>query len=87
MKDRKQGIHWRPGIGIAILGASVFAAIRVLDVWPYEQARTMALLATVAGTALLLLVWWLFFPVHRCARDSHRSPCARCFRCCSGIVG
>ena len=61
MKDRKQGIHWRPGIGIAILGASVFAAIRVLDVWPYEQARTMALLATVAGTALLLLVWWLFF--------------------------
>ena len=61
MKDEKQRIRWRPGIIIAILGVVAFVAARVIDVWPYEQARTMAMLAAVAGTALLLLVWWLFF--------------------------
>ena len=61
MKDEKQSIRWRPGIAITILGAIVFAAVRRLDVWPYEQARSLAMLASVAGTALLLLVWWLFF--------------------------
>ncbi|MEO6742070.1 MAG: PQQ-binding-like beta-propeller repeat protein [Chthoniobacteraceae bacterium] len=54
-------IRWRPGVAIAILGVIVFAAMRLLDVWPYEQARTLAQLATVLGTVALLLVWWLFF--------------------------
>ncbi len=54
-------IRWWPGIAIAIFGAAIFLILRVLDVWPYEQARSLALLATVSGTALLLLVWWLFF--------------------------
>ena len=61
MKDTKPSIRWRPGIAIAILGASVFLAMRVLDVWPYEQARTGAQLGTFLATVLLLLVWWLFF--------------------------
>ena len=56
-----KSIRWQPGASIAILGASVFAVLRMLDVWPYEQARTLALIATTAGTALLLLIWWLFF--------------------------
>ena len=54
-------IRWWPGLAIAILGALAFALMRVLDVWPYEQARSLALLATAAGTGLLLLLWWLFF--------------------------
>ena len=54
-------IRWWPGIVIALLGTITFAVLRVLDVWPYEQARTLALLATAAGTAVLLLIWWLIF--------------------------
>ena len=54
-------IRWWPGVAIAITGGVTFALMRVLDVWPYEQARSLALLATVAGTGLLLLLWWLFF--------------------------
>ena len=55
-----KSIRWWPGAGIAILGTVVFMLIRVLDVWPYEQARSLALLATAAGAGLLLLLWWLF---------------------------
>ena len=61
MIEEKKSIRWWPGIVIAILGVIVFAAMRMLDVWPYEQARTMGLLATTAATVLLLVVWWLFF--------------------------
>jgi len=56
-----KSIRWWPGVAVALLGATAFAIIRVLDVWPYEQARSLALLSTVAGTGLLLLLWWLFF--------------------------
>ena len=61
MKDETQSIRWRPGIVITIVGAIVFLTVRMLNIWPYEQARSMAILATAAGTGLLLLVWWLFF--------------------------
>jgi outer membrane protein assembly factor BamB len=54
-------IRWWPGIAITILGAVVFATIRMLDVWPYEQARSLASLAAVVGTTVLLLLWWLIF--------------------------
>jgi outer membrane protein assembly factor BamB len=54
-------IRWWPGIVIAILGVSAFLIIRTVDVWPYEQARTLAILGTAAGTVLLLLIWWLLF--------------------------
>jgi outer membrane protein assembly factor BamB len=56
-----QSIRWWPGIVIAILGAATFMIIRTIDVWPYEQARTLAMLGTAAGTVCLLLVWWLLF--------------------------
>ena len=56
-----KNIRWWPGVAIAIIGGVAFALMRVLDVWPYEQARSLAILATVAGTGLLLLLWWLFF--------------------------
>ena len=61
MTEEKQRIRWWPGIAAAILGTVLFTAFRLLDVWPYEQKRSIALLSTVAGTALLLLVWWLIF--------------------------
>ncbi len=54
-------IRWWPGIAIALLGTTVFAVLRALDVWPYEQARSLALLTTVASTGFLLLLWWLIF--------------------------
>ncbi len=54
-------IRWWPGIAIAILGAIAITTIHALDVWPYEQARSLATIATVAGTVLLLLLWWLIF--------------------------
>ena len=60
-------IRWWPGVAIAITGGVAFALMRVLDVWPYEQARSLALLATAAGTGLLLLLWWLLLsraPLH-----------------------
>ncbi len=56
----RRPIRWWPGIAIAILGAIAFAVIRVLDVWPYEQARSLAILATAVTTGALLLLWWLF---------------------------
>ncbi len=55
-----QNIRWRPGIVIALAGAAAVAILRVLDVWPYEQMRSLWLLGTIAGSALLLLVWWFF---------------------------
>jgi outer membrane protein assembly factor BamB len=61
MVTEQHRIRWRPGVAIAILGTVLLLVFRALDVWPYEQARTLALLATAAGTGLLLLLWWLFF--------------------------
>lgn len=54
-------IRWWPGVAIAITGVVVFAALRVIEIWPYEQARSLALLTTVSATAFLLLLWWLTF--------------------------
>jgi outer membrane protein assembly factor BamB len=61
MNDEKRRIRWWPGIAVAIIGTVAFALVHVLEVWPYEQARSLALLGTITGTAVLLLVWWLFF--------------------------
>ena len=58
--DDAKNIRWLPGIVIAIAGASAVAILRVLDVWPYEQMRSLWLLGTVSGASLLLLVWWFF---------------------------
>ncbi len=60
MTDEKQGIRWWPGIAIAILGAAAFVVLRKLEIWPYEQARSLAVLATALISGTLLLVWWLF---------------------------
>ena len=58
-----QRIRWWPGIAIAILGAAAFLIIRTIDVWPYEQARTLAILSALLFTAILLALWWLFFSI------------------------
>jgi outer membrane protein assembly factor BamB len=57
----RKPICWWPGIAIAILGVIVLTAVRLLDVWPYEQKRSLATLATITVTSALLLLWWLFF--------------------------
>ena len=44
-----------------ILGGIAIAVIRAIEVWPYEQARSLALLMTIISTLTLLLAWWLFF--------------------------
>ena len=54
-------IRWWPGLAIAITGVVVFVILRAIDIWPYEQARTLALLTTVSATGFLLLLWWLIF--------------------------
>ena len=56
-----KSVRWWPAAVIVIFGAVAFAIIRALDVWPYEQARSFAVLITVAATLTLLLGWWLFF--------------------------
>ena len=61
MMAETKPIRWWPGIAIAILGTVVFVLMRVLDVWPYEQLRSISLLTTVSAAAVMLLVWWLFF--------------------------
>ena len=58
--DDTQNIRWRPGIAIAIAGAVAVAILRVIEVWPYEQMRSLWLLGTVSGATLLLLMWWFF---------------------------
>src|ERR1043166_4886308 len=57
----RKPIRWWPGIAMATLGVVGLAAIRLLDVWPYEQKRSLATLATITVTSVLLLLWWLLF--------------------------
>ena len=54
-------IRWWPGLAIAITGVVVFVILRAIEIWPYEQARSLALLTTVSATGFLLLLWWLIF--------------------------
>ncbi len=54
-------IRWWPAALILGSAGLAFVVIRQIDVWPYEQARTFALLATAAFAILALLSWWVFF--------------------------
>lgn len=53
--------RWRPAASILLLAAIAAVVILKIDVWPYEQTRSLALLATGAITGLLLAIWWFFF--------------------------
>lgn len=59
--NESKPIRWLPGITIFLLGMLVAATFRIFDIWPYEQFRIVGLLMTGIITALLLLIWWLFF--------------------------
>jgi len=56
-----QPIRWWPGIAIGIISMAAIRIIRTIDVWAYEQTRSIAMLGTVIATILLLFVWWVLF--------------------------
>ena len=58
---RPARIRWWPAILILLIGAAAFYAVRSIEIWPYEQARSIALIGVSVCTAVFLIVWWLLF--------------------------
>lgn len=70
-------IRWWPAALILVLGGLAFVVIRVIDDWPYEQARNFALLGTAVISIVALLIWWLFLSrAHRKVRWTVVAVCA-----------
>jgi outer membrane protein assembly factor BamB len=52
--------RWWPAVAILAIAVVAYTVIKSIESWPYEQARSFAILGVVAVTSLLLIVWWLF---------------------------
>ena len=58
---RRVPIRWWPALLILAVGAAAFYIVRSIEVWPYEQARNIAMIIVTFCTVLAMLVWWLVF--------------------------
>lgn len=55
---RRRAIRWWPAIFIALAAGGVIAGIRMQEASPFQE-RNLRTLATLAGTLVLLLLWWI----------------------------
>jgi outer membrane protein assembly factor BamB len=53
-------IRWRPAIIILAIAGVAYAVVKSIDVFAYEQKRSLTILGIVVVSGLLLLIWWLF---------------------------
>lgn len=58
---RRVRIRWWPALLILAVGIAAFYIVRGIEIWPYEQARNVAMIIVTFCTFLALLVWWLIF--------------------------